>query len=234
LSAPSPSSAPSARTNCRPTRPCPSKSTSSRSPTTTTRLPARGPHRRRRRGVLLVRGTPRLQHRRRRPQHVRPPRRLARQTRQGAEREHGTTRRRASVHRLVPQQGRPVRRQALRLPGKGPELRHGTYALRARRPRDHPHPADHRGRALPPSGWAGQFLATVARDRQEVNGSCSERSGAWPRAARRRSSSARIHHPRGQGRTRHHPGRHRARRGDVPDVHRATRRLLLRRTREPT
>ena len=42
----------------------------------------------------------------------------------------------AAVHRLVPRQGRPVRRQALRLPGEGPELRRRPRPFRARRPRN--------------------------------------------------------------------------------------------------
>ena len=49
-----------------------------------------------------VRGAPRLQHRRRRPQHLRPADRLARQARQSPERQYRGTRRRAPVHRLVP------------------------------------------------------------------------------------------------------------------------------------
>jgi hypothetical protein len=125
----------------------------------------RGPHRRRRRGILPVRGAPRVQHRRRRPQHVRPADRLARPARQSPERQHRGTRRRAPVHRLVPRQGRPVRRQALRLPGKGPELRRGACALRARRPQDHPHPAKRRRRALRPNGRDGRLLAPLAANR---------------------------------------------------------------------
>jgi hypothetical protein len=38
--------------------------------------------------------------------------------------------------------------------------------VRTRRPRDHPHPADHRRRALPWSSRAGWFLATVTGNRQ--------------------------------------------------------------------
>ena len=112
-----------------------------------------------------VRGAPRLQHRRRRPEHIRPAGRVARQARQSPERQHRGTRRRAPVHRLVPGQGRLVRRQALCLSGKGPELRRGTRALRARRPQDHPHPAQRRRRALPPSGRGGRFLALLAVNR---------------------------------------------------------------------
>ena len=109
-----------------------------------------------------VRGAPRVQHRRCRPQHVRPAHRLAQQARQSPERQHRGTRRRAPVHWLVPRQGRPLCRQALRLPGKGPELRRGTRALGARRPQDHPHPAQRRRRALPPSGRGGRLLAPLA------------------------------------------------------------------------
>jgi hypothetical protein len=43
-----------------------------------------------------------------------------------------------------------------------PELRRGTRALRARRPQDHPHPAQRRRRALPPSGRGGRLLAPLA------------------------------------------------------------------------
>jgi hypothetical protein len=124
---------------------------------------ASGPDRRCRRRVLPIRGTPRLQHRRRRPQHVSPADRVARQARQGPERQHRRTRRCAAVHRLVPRQRRPVRRQALRFPGKGPELRRGTRALRPRRPPDHPRPTAHRGRALRPRGQPGRLLAPVFR-----------------------------------------------------------------------
>ena len=59
----------------------------------------------------------------------------------------------------------PVRRQALRLPGKGPELRRGACALRARRPQDHPHPAKRRRRALRPNGRDGRLLAPLAANR---------------------------------------------------------------------
>jgi len=106
-----------------------------------------------------------VQHRRRRPQHVRPAHRLAQQARQSPERQHRGTRRRAPVHRLAPRQGRPLRRQALRVPGKGPELRRGTRALRARRPQDHPHPAQRRRRALPPRGRSGRLLAPLDSSR---------------------------------------------------------------------
>jgi hypothetical protein len=55
------------------------------------------------------RGTSRVQHRRRRPQHVSPADRLARKARQSPERQHRSTGRRAPIHRLVPGQRRLVR-----------------------------------------------------------------------------------------------------------------------------
>jgi hypothetical protein len=113
-------------------------------------------------GEFLVRGAPRVQHRRRRPHHVRPADRLARLARQSPERQYSGTRRRASIHRLVPRQGRPMRRQALRFPGKGPEFRGGARTILARRPRHHPFPARLRGRALPPSGRGGHLVAPFA------------------------------------------------------------------------
>ena len=80
----------------------------------------------------------------------------------------------AAVHRLVPRQGRPMRRQALRLPGKGPELRRGTNTLGACRPRYYPHPTDRYRRTVPTSGRAGQLLATIVGDRQGMIGNCSK------------------------------------------------------------
>ena len=130
-----------------------------------------------------------VQHRRRRPQHVRPAHRLAQQARQSPERQHRGTRRRAPVHRLVPRQGRPLCRQALRLPGKGPELRRGTRALGARRPQDHPHSAQRRRRALPPSGRGGRLLAPLAAPATYSNPAwCRRRDGVPNRTPPTRKS----------------------------------------------
>jgi hypothetical protein len=57
--------------------------------------------------------------------------------------QHGRALGRAAVHGLVPGQGRPVRRQALRAEGEGLQLRCGAPAHEPRRRTDHPRPAAH-------------------------------------------------------------------------------------------
>jgi len=111
------------------------------------------------RGVLTLRTDPRLQYRRCRPGHFRAARRLARPARKGAERQHRRTIRGAAVHGLMPRQGRPLRRQAVRVAREGPELRRRAARRRPRRCRRHRGTAPHGCRAVPAGRPASNRVA---------------------------------------------------------------------------
>jgi hypothetical protein len=142
-------------------RRCRSRSTSFRSQTTSRRPPAWRTSSRVWRGVLTVRGTARVQHRRRRPGDLRGARRVAHPLGQGPERQHGRAVRAASVHGVLPGQGGPVRREAGRLPEQGSHLRGSPRTGRPRRRGHHPREAVHGRGAASGVGRPSRRVAAV-------------------------------------------------------------------------
>lgn len=87
---------------------------------------------------------------------------LARPPRAGPERQHRRARRPADVHRLVPGQAGPLRRQAVRRPREGPQLRGCASPCSPGRCPSHPNTSRQCPRRAPRYSRASTFVDQVA------------------------------------------------------------------------